>query len=176
MSVWTAYMWAHTLAARTPRSTYIWTHSSNTPDTYVSNKSNIYHSLNIFLFSMKQQFKETEERRWTWKKEPLPIVAEECPWGPIKACFRGLPVMRASFSPVCPPHPWEHCMCLGPSRALPSLLCHPAESVTPGSKSKLNLILIHLIEEPDPKVEAVFDLLEGMERKDYGCLSYLGTI
>lgn len=32
-------------------------------------------------------------------------------------------------------------------------LCHTAENVTLGSKSKLNLILIHLIEEPNPEAE-----------------------
>lgn len=62
-----------------------------------------------------------------------------------------------------------------PLTCSPSPQCHPAETVTPGSKSKLNLILIHLIEEPDLKVETVFDLLQGMGRKDYGCLSYLGA-
>lgn len=34
-------------------------------------------------------------------------------------------------------------------------LCHPAENVTLGSKSKLNLILIHLIEEANPQVESL---------------------
>lgn len=34
-------------------------------------------------------------------------------------------------------------------------LCHPAENVTLGSKSKVNLILIHLIEEANPQVESL---------------------
>ena len=50
--------------------------------------------------------------------------------------------------------------------SLLSLLCHPAESVTTGIKSKLNLILIRLIEHPDLKVGAVFDLEEGRGVKD----------
>lgn len=145
---------------------------SNTPHTSASNEVPINHSWNIFVLDMKSfgnhplptsaAVQRAEGGKRTGKKEPLPIVAEECLWGPIKACFRGLPVMSASFSRVPPTH--GSIVCVLASHVLS--LCHPAESVTPGSKSKLNLILIHLIEEPDPKVEAVFDLLQGIGRKD----------
>lgn len=119
------------------------------------------HPLPYLCSSSKSRGKQTNR-----EKRATAYCWEECLWGPIKECFRGLLVMRASFSPVSLPPMGALCVFF-------PLTCSPR--VTPGSKSKLNLILIHLIEEPDPKVRAVFDLLQGMGRKDYGWLSYLGA-
>lgn len=107
-----------------------------------------------------------KESKWTGEKR----ATVYCCWRmPLRTHYGWGPPFPLSAS-----HPWEHCACVLAPHVLS--LCHPAENVTPGSKSKLNLILIHLIEEPDPKVEAVFDLLQGMGRKDYGWLSYLGAM
>lgn len=90
--------------------------------------------------------------------------------------FPGPPSDEGLFFPYAPLPAYGSIVCVFWSLTCsPSPLFHSAEIVTPGSKSKLNLILIHLIEKPDPKVQAVFDLMQGMERKDYGCLSYLDT-
>lgn len=162
-----------TKATKTPISTCTWTHRSNTPDTYVAHESFINSQFEYFCFGYEAAVQRAEESRRAGKKSHCLLLLKNASEDLLRHVSGASQWWGPPF-PLCPPHPWEHCV--GPLTCSPSLLCHPAESVTTGSKSKLNLILIHLIEEPDPKVEAVFDLLEGMERKDYGCLSYLGTI
>ena len=88
------------------------------------------------------------------------------------------------FSPVPPPPPPPPPLLPTPQTAPPlgglcvfgppHALCLPAmPPCREGFKSKLNLILIHLIEEPDLEAEAVFDLVEGTGAKRLGLLKLL---
>ncbi len=91
------------------------------------------------------------------KAELLPFVPHKRLWLAINTCFRGLQIQGAPFHGS-PSFCRTASSISGSLTCSFSLPCFPTENVTMGSKSKLDLILIRLIEEPNPKVEGGFDL------------------